>query len=156
MAIHSNTLPQKCSALTASSHTRTHANTHTLARQSSAMKFTTSASLLSAHACTHGYETMERCTTKTHYNYIPLTAPSVLFLFNANTSAQRQATLLWYFITRYTCQGGNDMNNTDNIKTSIHTTGTRFVMFLYAIFGLDVYSTMSLHDRLNRDIKLQL
>lgn len=48
------------------------------------------------------------------------------------------------------------MNNTDNIKTSIPTAGTGFVMLLYAIFVLNVYSTMSLHEILNKDIKLQL
>lgn len=57
---------------------------------------------------------------------------------------------------RVNCQRGNDMNNTDNIKTSIHTAGIGFVTLLYAIFVLYVYSNTSLHERLNRDIKLQL
>lgn len=48
------------------------------------------------------------------------------------------------------------MNNTDNIKTSIHTAGIGFVILLYAIFVLYAYSTTSLHERLNRNIKLQL
>lgn len=41
------------------------------------------------------------------------------------------------------------MNNTDDIKTSIHTARIGFVTLLYAVFVLYVYSTTSLHERLN-------